>query len=55
MTIGRETLIQALGTAIHEREIYERQVLKYTGESAYLTTIKAAQKALERGERVEVR
>ena len=54
MKISRETLIHALGAAVNERELYERQVYQTFEDSPYLTLLKDTLKALGLGEDIEV-
>lgn len=54
MYIHKENLIIALETAIADREKYEREVLKYTGDSALVAGWKDTVKALNNGEDITI-
>lgn len=54
MTILKENLIIALQMAIHAQQDYEKEVLKYTSDSARLAGWKQVFEALQKGETVTI-
>lgn len=49
MKVSRETLLEVFRAAIREQEKYEREVLKYTGDSSMLAGWREVLDKLENG------
>lgn len=54
MFVHAENLRMALEIAVAEQEKFEKEVLQYTGESAFLAGIREVLRALNRREKIDI-